>query len=57
MKIIEVIGVENKVSYANVHVLLDNGEEAIVWVGGNVDVYFDATHNKIKAFVKRPKRA
>ena len=51
-KIIEIIGCDNKVKYANVHVLLDDGTEAEVWVGGNVEVYFDK--GKIKAFVRKP---
>lgn len=50
-KIIEIIGCENKVQYAIVHVLIDDGTEAEVYVGGTVEVFLDK--NKIKAFVKR----
>jgi len=52
-KIIEVLGWENKGSYAKVHVLLDDGLEAYVWVGGEVEVFMDKSQTK--AFVKRRK--
>lgn len=52
-RIIEIIGVENNGNHANIHVLLDDGTEGVVWVGGKVDVHFDDKHNKIKVFVKR----
>lgn len=50
-RIIEIIGCSNKVNYALVAVLLDDGTEAEVWVGGSVEVYYD--HGRIKAWVKR----
>ena len=50
-KVIEIIGCENKVTYAIVHVLLDDGTEAEVYVGGDVEVFLH--RDKIKAFVKK----
>ena len=44
---------DNKGKYAIVHVLLSDGSEAEVYVGGLVDSWFDEDWNKIKAFVKR----
>lgn len=51
VKIAEIQHIENNDSYATVFVLLDDGTEAQVYVGGSCEVYFD--HNVIKAFVKR----
>lgn len=39
--------------YCVVVVLLDDGTEAFVRVGGDVEVFFDHRYNKIKAVVKR----
>lgn len=50
-RIKKIIGVENKDSYALVHVLIDDGTEAAVYVGGVVEVYF--AHNRVSAFVKK----
>jgi hypothetical protein len=50
--IIKILGTENKQEYAIVHVLTSDGDEASVWVGGAVEVYFHK--GKIKAFVKKP---
>lgn len=52
-KIIEIIGMDNKGEYALVHVLLNSGEEAVVYVGGSVEVFYDPAHDKVKAFVKK----
>lgn len=38
-------------SYANVFVRLDDGSEAVVYVGGSVEIWF--ANNKINARVKR----
>lgn len=54
-RIIEILGCDNKVSYANVHVLLDDGTEGICYVGGDCEVYFDPNYNKIKVFIKKKK--
>lgn len=53
-QIIEIIGCENKVKYARVHVLLNTGEEGVVYVGGSVEVYHDPEYDQIKVFVKKP---
>jgi len=47
--------IENKDTYALVHVLLSDGELAVVWVGGEVSVRHDPKYDKIVAFVKRRK--
>lgn len=52
-KIIEVEGMENRGEYAKVHVILEDGTEAEIFVGGDVEVYFHK--GQIKAFIKRPK--
>jgi hypothetical protein len=53
VKILEILGADNKGSYCIVHVLLDNGEEAQVWVGGRVEAFYDDDNGIYKAFVKR----
>ena len=50
-KIIQVIGLDNKHAYGNVHVVLDDGTECTIYIGGSVEVFFDK--GKIKAFMKR----
>ena len=40
--------------YVIVTVLTDTGDTAEVFIGGEVEVFFDHRYNKIKAFVKRP---
>lgn len=53
-KIIKVEGMVNKGTYGIVHVVLEDGTEATVWVGGDVEGPF---YNKeqVKVFVKRKK--
>lgn len=51
VKILKVIGMVNKGSYAVVTVLTDEGDEAETYIGGSVEVYYH--HGKIKAFVKK----
>lgn len=51
MRIIEIQHCENKGDYALVHVLMADGTEATVWVGGECEVFFDK--GKVKAFVKK----
>ena len=53
MKIIKIEHFENKGEYGVVHVLLNDGTEAEVWVGGEVVVYYHK--NRVKAFIKRRK--
>jgi hypothetical protein len=50
-KIINILHIQNKGDYALINVLLDDGTEAIVYVGGNVEVFFHK--GAIKAFVKK----
>lgn len=50
-RIIEIQHIENKDTYALVHVLLDDGTEATTYVGGEVQVYLKK--NRINAFVKK----
>lgn len=50
-RIKEIQHVNNKKTYAEVFVLLEDGTEARVMVGGSVEVYLD--HGIIKAFVKK----
>ncbi len=45
--------VENKGTYLRVHVLMADGTEAQVFVGGECEVYLD--HGVVKAFVKKKK--
>lgn len=54
-KIIEILGATNCGIYAVVEVLLDNGNEATCYVGGEVEAYYDAKHGTYKAFVKKKK--
>jgi hypothetical protein len=52
-KIIKVLNIDNRGEWAVNYVLLEDGESAEVWVGGDVTVFL---HNgKIKAYVKRRK--
>jgi hypothetical protein len=51
-RIVKVNGLTNKGSYGLVEVVLDDGTEANVWVGGQVEVFYD--REQIKAWVKRP---
>ncbi len=50
--ITKIIRIENKKTYANVFVRLDDGSEAVVYIGGQVKVWFDDKYGKIKAHVK-----
>lgn len=50
-RIKEILHTDNKGAYALVNVLLDDGEEAVVWVGGEVEVYLH--RGIVKAHVKR----
>lgn len=53
-KIESVTGWINRGKDAVVFVVLDDGQEACVWVGGSVEVFHDEKHDIVKAFVKRP---
>ena len=44
---------DNKYAYAKVHVILDDGEDAEIYIGGEVEVFYH--HERIKAYVKRNK--
>lgn len=52
-KIIEIVGVENKGSYALVHALTNEGDTVEIFVGGVIDIFYH--HGVIKAHVKRNK--
>jgi hypothetical protein len=52
-KIKEILSATNHGTYCVVEVMLDNDEVADVWVGGEVEAYFDK--GKYKAFVKKVK--
>jgi hypothetical protein len=54
-KIKEIIGMDNKGSHALVHVITDDGTECTIWIGGQVELFFDHKYNKVKAFVKKVK--
>ena len=54
-RIKKIIRCENKGETAVIHVQLEDGLVAEVWVGGSVEVYHDPAHDKIKAFVKKTK--
>lgn len=53
--IVEILGATNYGKYAVVDVLLDNQEEASVYVGGDCEVFYDTKHGKYKAVIKRRK--
>ncbi len=53
MKIINILGCTNHDTFATIHVLLDDGMEGVVWVGGEVEAFYHK--EKIKVFVKRNK--
>ncbi len=53
-KILQILHWENKGEYAKVYVLLDDGTEAEIYVGGDVEVYY--YKGRIRAYVKRNKR-
>jgi hypothetical protein len=52
-EIIEVVGMDNRGKYGLVHVVLDNGEEAVCIVGGEVKV--SMKNGQIRAHVKHKK--
>jgi hypothetical protein len=52
-KIKQILHTKNAGDHAQVFVLLDDGTEAICYVGGSVQVWFDEKYNKIKAFVMK----
>jgi hypothetical protein len=39
--------------YCVVAVLLDDGLEASIYIGGECETWFDAKHNRVKAHVRR----
>lgn len=51
----KILHIEDHKTYAVVHVRLSDGMEAQIFVGGEVETFFDPKHNKIKAYVKRTK--
>ena len=52
-KIKQVVGMDNRGDYGIVHVILDDGTEAQVIVGGEVECYFHK--GTVRAYVKRNK--
>jgi len=50
-RIKKIVRCENKGSFANITVELEDGSECVVFVGGNVSVWFDDKYNRAKAFV------
>jgi hypothetical protein len=50
-RIIKIEHFQNKGEYALVNVLMDDGTEAVVYVGGDCEVFFDK--GIVKCFVKR----
>lgn len=50
-RIIKIIGLENRQDYGLVHVVLEDGTEATVYIGGEVEVFFHK--GQVKAFIKR----
>lgn len=45
---------EYRDTYAIVHVIVDDSDECSVFIGGEVETYFDDRHNRAKAWIKRP---
>jgi hypothetical protein len=52
-RIVEVLDAVNYGSHATVEVRLDNGETGIVWIGGQVEAWYDEEHGKYKVFVRK----
>jgi translation elongation factor P/translation initiation factor 5A len=52
-KIIKILHFRDKEDYALVDVLLDDGTEAQIYIGGNCEVFFHK--GQVKAFVKKAK--
>lgn len=52
-RIISIDHMQNKGTYALINVTLDDGGEAVVAVGGEVEVYFHK--GTVRAFVKKGK--
>ncbi len=52
-KITKIVSIENHDTFARVHVLVDEQEEAVVWVGGEVEIFHDDKYDKTKAWVKK----
>lgn len=52
-RIKEIVGCEDKGSYALVHVIMEDGLEAVVYVGGECETYFHK--GRATAFVKKTK--
>lgn len=50
-KITKILHMQNKGDYALINVLMDDGLEAVVYVGGACEVFF--SHGRINAFVKK----
>lgn len=53
MRIKRIIRCVNKGAEAVVTAQLEDGSEAEIWVGGEVEVWFDHRYNKAKAHVRR----
>ena len=51
--IIKIVGVDNRKTYALVHVVLDDGTEATIINGGDCEVYFHK--GQVRAWVKKVK--
>lgn len=52
-RIVEILHMQNKGSYALINVLMDDGTEAVVFCGGDCEVYFNK--GRVSAFVKKGK--
>lgn len=53
MKIIKVVGMDNRGDYALVHVILDDGTEGQAIVGGECEVYYHK--GQVRVYIKRNK--
>lgn len=54
-RITKIVGMENRDKFALVHVIIDEQEEAIVIVGGQVKLHFSEKYDHLQAHVTWPK--
>lgn len=54
-KITKVLGWDNRGKYALIRVLVDEQDEALVIVGGQVEIFHSDKYDRTIAWVKRPK--
>jgi hypothetical protein len=52
-RIIKIIRLVNKKTYGVAYVQLDDGSEAEIFIGGDVETFYDERYNKVKAVIKR----